>query len=586
MNNQIKDVLKYIFKNKNTNQRMIAEATGHSLGSVNKCIKELIDEEYVDRDLNILTKAKEMIDNGRPKNAIILAAGFGMRMVPINTEVSKGMLEVNGEPLIERTIKQLKESGIDNIYIVVGFMKEQYEYLIDKYNVELVVNAEYASKNNLYSVNKVLDKLSDSYIVPCDIWCKDNPYDDIELYSWYMVKETKDIESTVGINRKKELVSVKDEEQGNAMIGISYITAEDAAFVRDEITRLCMDKKNDDKFWEEALFTDKMRVAAKIVKDDAAIEINTYEQLRELDGGSVNLNTKVIGLIADVMNAGKSDIKNITIIKKGMTNRSFIFECKGKRYIMRMPDIGANELMNRKQETAVYEAIRDYGISDKVLYINSETGYKITEFIEDVRVCDPDNLEDVKKSMELLRKFHGLKLKVNHDFDIYERLEFYEGLWNGLPSVYRDYEDTKKKVYELKEYIESHITEKVLCHIDPNYDNLLINVDDNGNEHITLIDWEYAGMQDPDIDVVMFGMYALYNREQMDKLIDIYFENKCEPAKRIKLYCYISTLGLVWSNWCEYKRNQGVDFGEYSLRQYRYAKEYYKIAKDELEKIS
>ena len=58
------------------------------------------------------------------KNAVILAAGFGMRMVPINTMYTKGMLMVNGEPLVERLICQLREAGISKINIVVGFMKE------------------------------------------------------------------------------------------------------------------------------------------------------------------------------------------------------------------------------------------------------------------------------------------------------------------------------------------------------------------------------------------------------------------------------------------------------------------------------
>ena len=71
----------------------------------------------------------------------------------------------------------------------------------------------------------------------------------------------------------------------------------------------------------------------------------------------------------------------------------------------------------------------------------------------------------------------------------------------------------------------------------------------------------------------------------MDELIDIYYENNCLPEIRIKIYCYIAVCGLLWSNWCEYKRNQGVDFGDYSIRQYRYAKEYYRIAKEEMEKL-
>ena len=87
-------------------------------------------------------------------------------------------------------------------------------------------------------------------------------------------------------------------------------------------------------------------------------------------------------------------------------------------------------------------------------------------------------------------------------------------------------------------------------------------------------------MQDPHVDIAMFAIYSLYDKEQTDSLIDIYFEGKCDIETRAKIYAYVAVCGLLWSNWCEYKRNLGVEFGEYSLRQYRYAKDYYKYAKD------
>lgn len=93
-----------------------------------------------------------------------------------------------------------------------------------------------------------------------------------------------------------------------------------------------------------------------------------------------------------------------------------------------------------------------------------------------------------------------------------------------------------------------------------------------------LTDWEYAGMQDPHVDIAMFCIYSLYNKQQIDQLINIYFENNCPINIHTKIYCYIATCGLLWSNWCEYKRNLGVEFGEYALRQYRYAKDFYKLA--------
>ena len=101
---------------------------------------------------------------------------------------------------------------------------------------------------------------------------------------------------------------------------------------------------------------------------------------------------------------------------------------------------------------------------------------------------------------------------------------------------------------------------------------------------IRLIDWEYAGMQDPHVDVAMFCIYSLYNKRQVDRLIAAYFTEGCGDETRIKIYCYIAACGLLWSNWCEYKRNLGVEFGEYSLRQYRYAKDYYRIVQEELKK--
>ena len=252
---------------------------------------------------------------------------------------------------------------------------------------------------------------------------------------------------------------------------------------------------------------------------------------------------------------------------------------------MRIPGEGTDQLVNRRQEAAVYNAINGRYICDDVVYINPDNGFKITEFLEGARVCDPENYEDVKKCMKWLRTFHGLKLKVDHDFDIFSQMEFYETLWDGTPSVYKDYEKTKTNILSLRPYIGAHITEKVLTHIDAVPDNFLF-FERYGKEEIRLIDWEYAGMQDPHVDLAMFCIYSLYSKFQVDRLIEAYFIEGCDDATRIKIYCYIAACGLLWSNWCEYKRNLGVEFGEYSLQQYRYAKEYFRIVQNELKKQS
>lgn len=582
MNKQESDILNTLLLESFVNQRILAEISGHSLGVVNRSLKELMKDEYLDEELRPTMKALTEFRQKMPQRAVILAAGFGMRMVPINTEITKGLLEVNGEPLIERIIKQLHEVGIKEIYVVVGFMKEKYEYLIDEYGVELVVNADYAGKNNLHSMNLVREHLENAYVIPCDIWCDRNPFHRHEMYSWYMVSDLVDNESTVRVNRKMELVTVPENAGGNAMIGICYLIKEDADTVSKRIAVLCKDQKYDGAFWEEALYNkNRMMVAARVVHSSDVVEINTYEQLRELDGNSNHLKTDAIQVICEALAVKPEEVTDITVLKKGMTNRSFLFTCKNKKYIMRIPGEGTDQLINRQQEAEVYHEIDHKNICDDIAYINPQNGYKITEFLEGARTCDPLNEEDVRKCMKRLRDFHELGLKVAHEFDIFGQMEFYETLWDGMPSVYKDYKKTKENVLSLKSYIDAHVGKKVLTHIDAVPDNFLF-IEKNGKEEIRLIDWEYAGMQDPHVDVAMFCIYSLYNKHQVDRLIADYFTEGCDKATKIKIYCYIAACGLLWSNWCEYKRNLGVEFGEYSLRQYRYAKDYYRIVQDEL----
>ena len=582
MNKQECDILNVLMTESFINQRILAEISGYSLGTVNRSLKELIKNGYLNDTMQPTIRAIAESKKTSPKRAIILAAGFGMRMVPINMEMPKGLIEVHGEPLIERIIKQLHEVQIKEIYVVVGFMKEKYEYLIDEYGVELVISTEYAVKNNLHSIKLVKEQLQNAYVIPCDIWCLKNPFRQYEIYSWYMVSDMLDKESNVRVNRKKELVATTEDEIGNAMIGICYLTKEDANIVKIRINELCASRNYDNSFWEEALYDkDRLIITARVVHATDVVEINTYEQLREVDSNSSQLKTDAIQVICKALSVSAGDVTDITVLKKGMTNRSFLFVCKGKKYIMRIPGEGTDQLINRQQEAAVYYAIADKNICDTIAYIDPENGYKITEFLEGARVCDPLNKEDIKKCMKRLRSFHKLKLEVNHEFDIFGQMEFYESLWNGMPSAYKDYEKTKTDVLSLKPYIDAHVEEKVLTHIDAVPDNFLF-VEKEGKEEIRLIDWEYAGMQDPHVDIAMFCIYSLYDRNQVDSLIDAYFIEGCNDATRIKIYCYIAVGGLLWSNWCEYKRSLGVEFGEYSLRQYRYAKDYYRIVKEEL----
>ena len=282
-----------------------------------------------------------------------------------------------------------------------------------------------------------------------------------------------------------------------------------------------------------------------------------------------------VPVIAEALKCRKKDIVFIDTLKKGMTNHSHLFSVRGSKYIFRIPGEGTEHLINRKNEAEVFRIISGHGLCDDPVYIDPESGYKITRFLENVRTCDTENRYDLKLCMDKLRKFHELKLSVNHTFDIFEKIDFYESLWNGRPSVFPDYKYTKKRIFEKREAVEKIPKDRCLTHIDAVCDNFLFYFRGSDRaEQLQLTDWEYAGMQDPHVDIAMFALYSNFNKEQTDDLIGIYFGSDPGQQIRSKIYYYIAACGLLWSNWTEYKHILGVEFGDYGARQYAYAKEF------------
>lgn len=284
------------------------------------------------------------------------------------------------------------------------------------------------------------------------------------------------------------------------------------------------------------------------------------------------MTDKTKGRLAEIFGCRREAVKYEYALKNGMTNDSFLFSVAGRqgRYIARCPGAGTGALIDRRQEHSVYEALRGLSICDDIVHLCRETGLKVTRFWEGARTCDKDSPEDVAACMGLLRDFHGRRLSVAHAFCPFERIGYYEGLLGGRPSAYADYADTKARVMGLREFIGGAAGPSALSHIDAVPSNFVF-LPDGG---LRLIDWEYAAMQDPHIDIAMFSVYAMYGKEQIDGLAGAYFRDGPPDGAMGKIYAYVAVCGLLWSNWCEFKNLHGVPLGGYARRQYRYAREF------------
>ena len=573
----------------NSTQRELAADTKLSLGLVNGILKECLAAGYLmqreERSFTLTEEGLAYLEAFRVKNAIILAAGFGSRCVPLTYETPKGLLKVYGQPMIERQIEQLLEKEIKDIVVVVGYKKEAFDYLIDKYGVRLVYNPEYAVKNNLSSLYRALPGLDSTYLLMADHWIEKNIFNTYEARSWYSCLyfdgSTYEWCVTTSPSDKIESITIGGQDTW-AIVGPAYFSPSFSERFRQYAADYYSRPGTDDYYWEHILKENLNSLPIHMNRQAGNVyEFENLEELRLFDPSyNKASNSKIMAAVARIFNVSEGEIQKIQPIKVGMTNHSFIFTHGNTRYIMRIPGEGTEKLIDREREYAVYQTVTKLDLCDDVIYIDPKNGYKITAFLEDARVCDPFHPPDIRACMKRLREFHEMKLRVEHTFNVFERIEFYEGLRLDSDSCFSDYQSTKANVMSLEKYLDSVEKDWALAHIDAVPDNFLL-VKTDGKGQVRLIDWEYAGMQDPHIDIAMFAVYSMYDREQIDALINCYFNGKCPDAVRIKIYAYIAVCGLLWSNWCEYKRQMGVEFGEYALRQYRFAKDYFRVFSEE-----
>lgn len=594
-------ICRSILENPAITQRELASKLMVSLGTANTLVKECVAKGLMTPmgsggTYGLLPGGKLLLDEHRVDGALMIAAGFGSRFVPLTFETPKGLLEVFGERMIERQLRQLHEAGITDITIVVGYLKEKFEYLIDKYNVKLLYNGEYASKNTLATIYHARQALRgrNMYVLSSDNWLRHNMYHAYEGGAWYSSSFMKGDTSEWCLNYNKK-GRINDVFVGGTdkwvMYGPAFFSREfSETFL--PILEAYYHLPGTEQFYWERVFMEMLSGEAarrlpnlKEARSEAAMFINKrpadevyeFENLEELRRFDVKYqhrsDNEAMELVSRVFEVPESEITEISCLKSGMTNKSFLFRVKGSHYICRIPGAGTQLLINRKQEKAVYSVVAGLDITEKIIYFNGDTGYKISKFYEGARNGNPQSMEDMEKCMAVVRRLHESGLSVEHDFDLGERIDFYEGLCKSHGDIlFEDYETVKEQMEWLLRELKARNRPKALSHLDDNGDNFLM-LPDGG---VRLIDWEYAGMCDPLVDVAMCAIYSYYTDEAAMGLLQIYLKREPSAQERFSLYAHMALGGFLWSLWAVYKASLGEEFGEYTIIMYRYAKHYYK----------
>ena len=274
------------------------------------------------------------------RNAIILAAGTSSRFVPLSQELPKGLIEVKGEILIERQIRQLREAGISDICVIVGYKAEMFSYLCEKFGVETVFNEDYAKYNNTSSLIRVADRLSNTFICSSDNYFSGNVFIPESELSYYSACYAYGATSEYCIATDKKGI-IKDVSVGGEnswyMVGHAYFNDGFSQSFKSILTAEYANESARHQYWEDIYIKHIGSLPPlKINKyiDGQISEFDTLDELRAFDASYINdTRSSVIKAIASDLNCQECDLKCFSRIQNAPGHLMFEFMKRDKKYL-------------------------------------------------------------------------------------------------------------------------------------------------------------------------------------------------------------------------------------------------------------
>ena len=271
-------------------QRDIERITHYSLGTVNSVMKELMEAGLAE-DGTITRSGLNALEPYRAKRAIFIAAGFGSRIVPLTFNTPKPLVRGHGIRIIARLIDACLEAGINEIYIVRGYLSELFDQLLYKYPmVKFLENPVYNEANNISSSMVARYMLSNAYVFEADLLLS-NPA---------IIKKYHYTTNFLGIKKKRSddwVVKVKDgiivEEMVGGegddifqMVGISYWDEADGHKLSQDIQEVYRSPGGKERYWEQVPLVFKKehyKVEIRECFDEDIVEIDTFNELKAVD---------------------------------------------------------------------------------------------------------------------------------------------------------------------------------------------------------------------------------------------------------------------------------------------------------------
>ena len=269
-------------------QRDLERLTGHSLGTINRVIKELTDLGFVSNGA-ITEAGMNALEPYRAKRAVFIAAGFGSRLVPITFNTPKPLVRVKGTRIIDHLLDACLEAGIEEIYIVRGYLAEQFDQLLYKYPmVKFLENPVYNEANNISSSMIAKELLSNAYVFEADLLLSNPKIITKYHYTSDFLAIKKDRTDDWCFEVKDKVIT--EEKVGGEdcwqMVGISYWNEEDGRKLANDIPEVYSMPGGKERYWEQVPLVYKKKNYAVEVREcfeEDIVEIDTFKELKKID---------------------------------------------------------------------------------------------------------------------------------------------------------------------------------------------------------------------------------------------------------------------------------------------------------------
>lgn len=255
------------------------------------------------------------------------------------------------------------------------------------------------------------------------------------------------------------------------------------------------------------------------------------------------------------------DAQIVKRLEGGMSNYTYVVESYGKKYTYRVPGKFAERFVDREEEWSNIQEVNRLGINNITTYVEIPSGEKLAEYVEGTIMSETDVVSYNEMSVAALKKLHGSDLKFT-DYNAFKRLDDDERYCREMGFTHpQEYLKLRDRLEEMRRAYSA--VKMVPCHCDYQPTNLVISGD-----KLYVLDWEFAGMNDPFYDIACYGNAGL---DKALSLLEAYVGHKPTNEELQRLYFHRAFQCLQWYNVAIFKdlvglsKDLNMDFNQVAL---------------------